>query len=179
MGWRWDAYFNDEAYPFSLVGTWMNVTAAREATGATFRFSTMPTFEGNPLRPFSGTKSFAINGYTPNPSAASEVLRWLYTPSTMSSMIANSTYLPALQEGAASTPAIFDPVKAEFTAGMRLNQIVPAFALPNDPNQRVMNLYYGIGVTDYYKGVWDGTFTPAEAQAAIVEASDAWLEANN
>ena len=179
MGWRWDAYLNDEAYPFSLVGTWMNVTAAREATGATFRFSAMPTFEGNPLRPFSGTKAFAVNGYTPNPSAASEVLRWLYTPSTMSSMIANSTYLPALQEGAFSTPAIFDPVKAEFTNGMRLNQIVPAFALPNDPNQRVMNLYYGIGVTDYYKGVWDGTFTPEEAQAAIVEAANAWLDANN
>jgi arabinogalactan oligomer / maltooligosaccharide transport system substrate-binding protein len=179
MGWRWDAYLNDEAYPFSLVGTWQNVTVAKETTGATYRFSAMPTWEGNPLRPFSGTKAFAVNGYTPNPSAASEVLRWLYTPSTMSSMISNSSYLPALQEGAFSSPAIFDPVKAEQTNGMRFNQIVPAFALPNDPNQRVMNLYYGIGVTNEYKEVWDGTKTPAEAQAKIVELAQEWLDTNN
>jgi arabinogalactan oligomer/maltooligosaccharide transport system substrate-binding protein len=179
MGWRWDQYLNDEAYPFGLVGTWMNVTSATEATGSTFRFSAMPTWKGNPLRPFSGTKSFAVNAFTNHPSASHEVLRWLYTPSTMSSMVANSTYLPALQEGAFSAPAIFDPVKAQFTAGMRFNQVVPAFALPNNPNQRVMNLYYGISITDFYKGVWDGTLTPRDAQTQIVSAATAWLAANN
>jgi arabinogalactan oligomer / maltooligosaccharide transport system substrate-binding protein len=179
MGWRWDAYLNDEAYPFSLVGTWQNVIAAQETTGATYRFSTMPTFEGNILRPFSQTKGIGINGYTPNPSAAHEVLRWLYTPSTMSSMIANSSYLPALQEDAFSTPSIFDPVKDEFTQGMSLNQLLPGFVLPNNTSKLAMDLYYNIGITDYYKGVWDGTFTPEQAQAAIVEAANAWLDANN
>jgi maltose-binding protein MalE len=179
MGWRWDAYLNDEAYPFGLVGTWMNVTSAREATGSTFRFSTMPTFQGNPLRPFSQTKGIGINGFTKNPSAAHEVLRWLYTPSTMSSMVANSSYLPALQEGAYSTPAIFDPIKAQFTQGMSLNQLVPGATLPRNANKVAMDLYYNVGITDFYKAVWDGTLTPAQAQAQIVSASAAWLSANN
>lgn len=179
MGWRWDQYLNDEAYPFGLVGTWMNVQAASEATGSTFRFSAMPTWQGNPLRPFSQTKGFGVNAFTRYPSAASEVLRWLYTPSTMSSMIANSSYLPALQAGAFSTPEIFDPVKAEFTNGMRLNQLVPGITLPNNTSVLAMDLYYNVGITDFYKAVWDGTLTPAQAQQQIVSASNAWLTANN
>ena len=179
MGWRWDAYLVDEAYPFSLVGTWQNVQAAKDATGSTFRFAAMPTFEGNQLRPLSGTKSIGINAFTNYPSAAHEVLRWIYTPSSMSTIISNSTYLPALQPGAVSMPAIFDPVKAEFTNGMRLNQVVPIGVLPNNTNERIMNMYYSIGITDFYKAVWDGTLTPAQAQAEIVSAANAWFAANN
>lgn len=179
MGWRWDSYLNDEEYPFALVGTWQNVIGAQQSTGSEFRFSTMPTFQGNPLRPFSQTKGFGVNGFTNNPSAAHEVLRWLYTPSTMSSMVANSSYLPSLQEGAFSAPVIFDPVKAQFTQGMSLNQLVPGLTLPNNTSTLAMDLYYNVGITDFYKAVWDGTLTPAEAQAQIVSASAAWLSANN
>jgi Maltose-binding periplasmic proteins/domains len=179
MGWRWDSYLNDESYPFALVGTWQNVIGAQDSTGSEFRFSTMPTYEGNPLRPFSQTKGFGLNGFTNNPSAAHEVLRWLYTPSTMSSMVANSSYLPSLQEGAFATPAIFDPIKAEFTQGMSLNQLVPGATLPNNASKVAMDLYYNVGITDFYKAVWDGTLTPAEAQTQIVSASAAWLSANN
>jgi hypothetical protein len=179
MGWRWDAYLNDEAYPFALVGTWQNVIAAQDQTGSNFRFSAMPTFQGNPLRPFSQTKGFGVNGFTASPSAAHEVLRWLYTPSTMSAMIANSAYLPSLQEGAFATPAIFDPVKAEFTNGMRLNQLVPGQTLPNNSNVLAMDLYYNVGITDFYKAVWDGELTPVQAQEQIVSAANAWLTANN
>jgi len=179
MGWRWDDYINDESYPFSLVGTWMNVIGAQQATGSTYRFSAMPTWEGNALRPFSQTKGFAINAFTSTPSAAHEVLRWLYTPSTMSSMIANSTYLPALQDGAYATPTFFDDFKAEFTAGMRLNQLLPGATLPNNSSMLAMNLYYNIDLNDFLKAVWDGTLTPEDAQREIVSASNAWLAANN
>jgi len=179
MGWRWDPYLNDESYPFSLVGTWQNVIAAQESTGSTFRFSAMPTWQGNPLRPFSQTKGFGVNAFTSYPSAASEVLRWLYTPSTMSSMIANSSYLPALQEDAYSTPEIFDPVKAEFTNGMRFNQLVPGMTLPNNPSVLAMDLYYNVNVQGFYKDIWDGTITPSEAQTEIVSDAQAWLETNN
>jgi arabinogalactan oligomer/maltooligosaccharide transport system substrate-binding protein len=179
MFWRWDPYLNDEAYPFSLVGTWQNVASAADATGSTFRFSAMPTYQGNQLRPLSGTKSIGVNAFTNYPSAAQEVLRWMYTPSTMSSIVANSTYLPALQEGAFSTPVIFDPLKEQFTNGMRFNQIVPIGTLPNNTNVRIMDMYYSIGITDFYKAVWDGTLTPREAQAQVVSAAAAWLAANN
>jgi hypothetical protein len=97
----------------------------------------------------------------------------------MSSMVANSSYLPALQEGAYSTPAIFDPIKAQFTQGMSLNQLVPGATLPRNANKVAMDLYYNVGITDFYKAVWDGTLTPAQAQAQIVSASAAWLSANN
>lgn len=179
MGWRWDAYLNDEAYLFGLVGTWMNVAGAEEATGSDFRFAPMPTFEGNALRPLMKTKGFVINGYTENPSAAHDVLRWLYTAPTMTAMIANSSYLPALQESGSAYPVVSDVNKAEFGLAFINNQMEVAGTLPNNGSERAMNVYYSIGITDYYKAVWDGEMTPEEAQAAIVSASDAWMAENN
>ena len=55
----------------------------------------------------------------------------------------------------------------------------PAGALPNADTIRAMNVYYSITIEDFYRAVWDGTMTPAEAQDAIASAADAWIEANN
>lgn len=179
MGWRWDAFLNDEAYLFSLVGTWMDVAGAEEANEADFKFAPMPTYKGEDLRPLMKTKGFVINGYTEYPSASHEVLRWLYTPSTMTSMIGNSSYLPALQESGKVYPLVSDENKAEFGLAFVNNQMEVAGTLPNNDSMRAMNVYYSIAITDYYKAVWDGTMTPAEAQQAIADAAAAWIAENN
>jgi len=178
MGWRWDAYL-DGAYPFSLVGTWMDVDGKETANSLDFKFSAMPTYDGVQLTPLMKTKGFVVNGYTENPSAASEVLRWLYTKDVMETIIDSSSYLPALQEDADIYPDIDSENKAEFALGMSLNNLEPAGSLPNDSTVRAMNVYYNISINTFYKEVWDGAKTPAEAQTAIVEASDAWILANN
>lgn len=178
MGWRWDAYL-DGAYPFSLVGTWMDVDGKETEHGYDFKFSPMPTYNDIQLTPLMKTKGFVINGYTSNPSASSEVLRWLYTKDVMETILGSSSYLPALEADADIYPTINSENKAEFALGMRFNNLEPAGALPNDSTQRAMNVYYGISIETYYREVWDGTKTPTEAQTAIVTASDAWMAENN
>jgi arabinogalactan oligomer / maltooligosaccharide transport system substrate-binding protein len=178
MGWRWDAFL-DGAYPFGLVGTWMNVDGKETENALDFKFSQMPTYNGVQLSPLMKTKGFVLNGFTANPSAASEVLRWLYTKPVLEVVIANSAYLPALQAEAAIYPAIDSENKAEFALGMRFNYLEPAGSLPLAPTQRAMNVYYGISIGGYYQAVWNGTKTPNEAQTEIVAASDAWLVINN
>ena len=178
MGWRWDAYL-DGAYPFSLVGTWMDVDGKEDANQLDFKFSAMPTYKGVQLTPLMKTKGFVVNAYTEFPSAASEVLRWLYTKETMETMVNNSAYLPALDVEAAIYPGIDSQNKAEFAFGMRFNYLEPAGSLPLAPTQRAMNVYYNIAIGDFYQAVWDGTKTPTQAQADIVSAAQAWLNANN
>jgi arabinogalactan oligomer / maltooligosaccharide transport system substrate-binding protein len=178
MGWRWDAYL-DGAYPFSLVGTWMDVSSKVAENNLTFRFSPMPTYNGVQLTPIMKTKGFVINGFTEAPSAASEVLRWLYTKPVLEVMIDSSTYLPALEADAEIFPNISQAWKTEFAVGMRYNFLEPGGALPLAATIRAMNVYYSIGVTDFYKAVWNGTQTPAQAQTAIASAASAWVAANN
>ncbi|XMB86946.1 extracellular solute-binding protein [Mycoplasmatota bacterium WC44] len=179
MGWRWDAFLNDEAYLFGLVGTWIDVNGAEQSNNADFKFASMPTWNENNLSPLMKTKGFVINGYTENPSAASEVLRWLYTQETMTEMISNSSYLPALQESGSAYPTVNDENKAEFGLAFINNQMEPAGSLPNNPAMRAMNVYYSIDITSFYKAIWDGTMSPEEAQDAIVSAANAWIEENN
>ncbi len=178
MGWRWDAYL-DGAYPFSLVGTWMDVDGKEEANSLDFKFSVMPTYDDVQLSPLMKTKGFVLNGYTEYPSAASEVLRWVYTKDVLETIIDSSSYLPALEADADIYPTIDSENKAEFALGMSLNHLEPAGALPEAPTQRAMNVYYSIGINEFYRAVWDGTKTPAAAQTEIVSAADAWMLENN
>jgi arabinogalactan oligomer/maltooligosaccharide transport system substrate-binding protein len=178
MGWRWDAYL-DGAYPFSLVGTWMDVDGKEVANSLDFKFSVMPTYDDVQLAPLMKTKGFVVNGYTENPSAASEVLRWLYTKDVMETLIDSSSYLPALEADADIYPDIDSENKSEFALGMSLNHLEPAGALPLASTQRAMNVYYGIGINEYYRAVWDGLKTPTLAQTEIDEVSDEWFELNN
>lgn len=178
MDWRWDSYLDGE-YPFSLVGTWMDVDGKEDANNLDFKFAAMPTYGGKQLSPLMKTKGFAINAYTAYPSASSEVLRWLYSSETFGTMVNNSSYLPALELDAAIYPEIESENKIEFAAGMRFNHLETAGSLPLAPTVRAMEVYYNISIGSFYKEVWDGTKTPAAAQTAIVSAADAWIAANN
>ena len=179
MSWRWDAYL-EGAYPFSLVGTWQDIEGQAEANDLTFRFGQMPTWNGQDLTPLVKTKGFVINAYTDYPSASHEVMRWLFTQDTMTTMIDNSAYLPALELDSDIMPDFSDdPIKAEFSAALSYNYFEPLIGLPNDPTIDAMRVYYELDLGDFLVEVWDGTMTPAEAQTAIHEAATAWMDTFN
>jgi len=179
MVWRWDGYLDGD-YPFGMVGTWMDVNDAIDEYGYEFEFSTIPTWQGEDLSALYKTKGFVINSYTEYPSAANEVMRWLYTQDTMEMMINNSTYLPALQEDAEIYPEnIEDEFKEDMGAGMEHHYLEPAATLPENPTVRAMSVYYNIGVEDYLIELWDGERDAAATQSEIVDAAEYWIENNN
>ena len=42
-----------------------------------------------------------------------------------------------------------------------------------------MQVYYNIGMNQFYKDVWDGKQTPEAAQKAVVDAAAKWITENN
>jgi arabinogalactan oligomer / maltooligosaccharide transport system substrate-binding protein len=178
MGWVWDAYLSEEAYPFSLVGTWMTIDEAK--TGADYKFSKMPTYKDTQLTPFVKTKGFVINAFTKYPKAAESVLNWLYSKSALQVMVNNSSYAPALKEGSKLLPDLAGKENlAEMSAAFAFNYPEPGLRYPANPAKAGMDTYYNISITEYYAQVWDGTMTPADAQAKIVEAANAYFTENN
>lgn len=178
MGWRWDAFL-DGAYPFGLVGTWMAIDEKEVETGYDFKFSAMPTYNDVQLSPLYKTKGFVINGFTSNPSASSEVLRWLYTKDVFEVMMDSSSYLPAINGDSTMFPEMDSANKNEFALGMRLNQLEVIGTLPEAPSVMCMDVYYSIGINDFYKAVWDGTKTTSDAQVEIDAAAKQWVLDNN
>lgn len=178
MDWRWENYLEGD-YPLGLVGTWMDIDGQMEDTGYDFRFSTMPTYDDMTPATLYKTKGFVINAATEYPSAANEVLRWLYTENTQTTMINNSAYLPAVEDDAEIFPTIEEDYKQGMTEGLQHSHLEPAETLPNNPSVRAMSVYYNIGVEDYMMELWDGALTPQETQDAIADAADSWIEDNN
>lgn len=175
MGWRWDDVINNESAPFGLVGTWMDINAAVENTGAEFVMSPMPTYNGERLAPFVKTKGFAINAYTEYRSAAHELLRLIYSAEGFQAMVDNSSYAPSLVDGSALTPTLdASSAQAQMMKAFTFNYPEPAMMLPNNPQMKAMDAaYYGINIADFYAQIWNGDKTIDEAVAEIIELSEA------
>lgn len=180
MIWRWDDALNNQTSPFFLAGSWMDINGAEVKGGYDIHFSRLPTWQGKQLTPFVTAKGFVINGFTRFPSAASELVRMLYTKEGMQAMIDNSGYIPCLVPNSPISPDFSaDPNKAEMSVAFKYNYPEPAGALPNNKAKKGMDVYYNIGLNLLFRSVWDGDKSPAEAQAEAVKLAGEWLASNN
>lgn len=181
MVWRWDPVLNDQSAPFGLVGTWMDVKGATTKGGHDMQFGPMPTYKGVRTTPYLKVKVLVLNAYSKFPSAAAELLRLAYTKEGMQVLMENSSYPPALKAGAKIAPDYSkDKVKQQMTYAFGFSYFEPVtLTLPGNPTKQAMDVYYNIGMNQFYKDVWDGKVTPAEAQKAIVAASAKWITENN
>jgi len=180
MGWRWDPVLNDETAPFGLVGTWMNVAGAVEVNGADFSITRMPTYNGVQLTPFVKTKGFVINAYTEFRSAATELMRLVYSKEGFQAMVDSSAYAPSLVEGSALVPTLTEGgVQAQFMSALAFNQPEPAFLLPNNPRAKAMDSAYYPFIGAIIQGVWDGTLTVEEAVAELISDSNERIAIDN
>jgi maltose-binding protein MalE len=141
----------------------------------------MPTWGGVTLKPLLKVKVYVLNAYSKYPSASAEMLRIIFTKEGMQAMIANSAYVPALKAGAKIAPDYSnDVVKKEMAAAFATSYVEPVtVTLPDNPTPQAMDVYYNIGMNQFYKVVWDGKLTPADAQTKIVAAADKWISENN
>jgi arabinogalactan oligomer/maltooligosaccharide transport system substrate-binding protein len=181
MVWRWDPFLNDQSAPFGLIGEWMDINGALVKGGFSMQFAPMPTYKGVRSAPLLKTKVYVLNAYSKYPSAAAELLRLMFTKEGMQAMIDNSGYVPALRAGAKIAPDFSsDKVKEQMLHAYGFSYLEPVtLKLPGNPNKQAMDVYYNIGMNQFYKDVWDGKQSPADAQKAIVEASDKWVSENN
>jgi hypothetical protein len=167
LGWRWEGYHNQEAYPFALVGTWMDIPQSQTKSNSIFRVSKMPTYKGNQLRPFASNIGYVINEATRYPSAAHEVVRWLNQKDTIELMVQEFNYTPAMNSSSNSLPTNLTRLQREFIVGMAESYI--------EPITSAMNVYYNIGVSEVLKDLWDGKIPPEDAQAIFIQKSNAMI----
>lgn len=180
MGWRWDPVLNDQIAPFGKVGTWMNVQGAVDLHGANFAITPMPTWQGNQLRPFVKTKGFVINAYTRYRSAATELLRLVYSQAGFQAMVDNSSYAPSLVEGSTHVPTMLPgSIQLQFMSAFVYNHPEPALLLPNNPQMKALDAAYYPFMSAILQAVWDGELTIAEAIAELIADSNERIALEN
>ncbi len=181
MGWRWDGVINNETAPFGLVGTWMDVKGASTATGSTYVISKLPTFEGGIQSPFVKTKGFVLNGYTKYRSAATELLRLIYSKDGFNALVTGTSYAPSLKDGSELTPTLeAGGYQEQMMAAFVNNYPEPALTLPKNPARKAMDsAYYDGTLVAMLQAIWDGTKTVDAAVAELIATTDAKILAEN
>ena len=180
MGWKWDGVLADQSAPFGLVGTWMDPAAAAATNNVVFHISTLPTYKGNHLTPFVKTKGWVINGYTKYQSAATELLRLIYSKDGFQAMVDHSSYAPSLKDGSALTPNLDAAgVQAQFMKAFVYNYPEPFYTMPNNKTKKGMDsvFYPYMGAT--LANVWNGTKTVDEAVAELISLANAAIAVDN
>ncbi|TFG83521.1 MAG: ABC transporter substrate-binding protein [Erysipelotrichales bacterium] len=181
MGWRWDDVFNNETAPFGLAGTWMDIAGAATKTGSEFIISPLPTFGGNHQSPFVKTKGFVINGYTQYRSAATELLRLVYSKGGFDALVTGTSYAPSLKDKSAFTPTLIaGGFQEQMMTAFVYNYPEPAITLPNNTAKKAMDVaYYDGALGAAIQSIWDGTKTVDEAIALLIETTNAKIADNN
>lgn len=180
MGWRWDDVINNESAPFGLVGTWMDVAAAAKNTGSTYHISKLPTYNGVQLTPFVKTKGYVINAYTEYKSAATELLRLIYSKEGFDAMVTGTSYAPSLIAGSALTPTLTaGGIQEQMSGAFAFNYPEPAYTLPNNSLKKGMDSAFYPFMPATLQAVYDGTKTIEEAVAELISLSDAAIATDN
>lgn len=181
LAWRWDNVLNGvNSAPFGLVGTWMDVNGMAADSGNTYLISNLPTYEGRNLSPFVKTKGFVINTYTEYQSAATELLRLIYSKEGLQAMVDSTSYAPSLNEGSELTPNLDGKdVQKQFMAAFKYNYPEPAMTLPENPQKKAMDAAFYGTMENITPQVWDGTMSIDDAIAEIISLTNAKIEAEN
>ncbi|MEI7667401.1 MAG: hypothetical protein WCI62_00205 [Erysipelotrichaceae bacterium] len=180
MGWRWDAVLADQSAPFGLVGTWMDPAKAATDNNVVFHISALPTYKGNHLTPFVKTKGFVINGYTAYKSAATELLRLIYSIDGFQAMVDGTAYSPSLVDKSKLAPELAATgVQAQMMKAFVYNYPEPFYTLPNNKTKKGMDSAFYPFMSNTMRAVWDGTKTVDEAVAELISLSDAAILADN
>lgn len=180
MGWRWDDVINNESAPFGLVGTWQDIASASNTTGSTYRISKLPTYNGVQLTPFVKTKGYVISAYTEFKSAATELLRIIYSKEGFDAMVSGTSYAPSLLDGSALTPTLTaGGVQEQMMGAFAFSYPEPFYTLPNNPLKKGMDSAYYPFMSAAIQAVYDGTKTVEEAVAELVSLSDAAIATDN
>jgi arabinogalactan oligomer/maltooligosaccharide transport system substrate-binding protein len=180
MGWRWGDMFNNQSAPFGLVGTWDDPIAAGETNNAVYHISALPTYKGVRLTPFVKTKGWVINGYTKYQSAATELLRLIYSQDGFQALVDSSAYAPSLIDGSALTPTLdANSVQSQFMSALVYNHPEPFYTMPNNKTKKGMDSVYYSFMGATLASIWNGTKTVDEAVAELISLSDAAIAVDN
>ena len=137
-------------------------------------------FRSVQLTPFVKTKGFVVNAYTENRSAATELLRLVYSKEGFQAMVDSSAYAPSLVDGSALVPTLTEGgVQSQFMMALPFNQPEPAFLLPNNPQMKAMDAAYYPFLTAIISAVWDGELTIEEAVAELIADSNEKIAIDN
>lgn len=179
MAWKWDNVLKEEIAPFGLFGTWMNMKEAVDLTGSEYVLSILPTWKGANQTPFVKTKGYVINSYTKYRSAATELMRVLYT-SGFQSMVDTSSYAPSLADGSSLTPKLEDgSIQSQLMSAFVYNYPEPALTLPNNPQMKAMDAAYYPFISDTEKAIWDNTMSVDDAINLLITLSNEKIAAEN
>ena len=179
MAWKWDNVLKEEIAPFGLFGTWMNMKEAVDLTGSEYVLSILPTWKGVNQTPFVKTKGYVINAYTKYRSAATELMRIIYTAG-FQSMVDTSSYAPSLVDASALTPNLAErSIQSQLMAAFVYNYPEPALTLPNNSQMKAMDAAFYPIVSDAEKHVWDNTKSIDDAIAELIEVSNSKIAEGN
>lgn len=157
--------FSEGRTAYMIGGPW-NIKNFRDA-GVNFGVAPLPTYEGNPLRPFAYVQDALVNAFTKYPNAAQLFAEYLVSDEAASILYSTKNKITSRTD----ISNVEGLSEDEYLMPI-LEQFGKAFPMPSVSH---MSYYWTISTT-IGPAVFDGQMTPEEASAKAVTDWDALLK---
>ncbi len=180
MAWNWNDILKNQTAPFNLIGTELGEEDLQALKAQDVRFAAMPTWKGTRLTPLVRSKVVVLSSTSVCPSAASELLRLIFSKEGMQAVVDSSPYLPDLRPDAKILPDFTkSPIKQQMTAALAFSVPEPFLLGQSGATLPSIGVLYTGDLSRALAEVWNGTKSPAEGQASIVALADRWNAQNH
>ena len=142
---------------------------------ANYRFSHMPSYDGNVLSPLLDIEGYAISAKTPYPNIANQLLKLIRSQQGLQKLIDNTDLPLMIKIDDKLDIEINDQNKYDMIKAYAYSVEEPLIALSANTSIRAWQMYYDIDWLSVVKSLYDHDITVSEAQAQIIELANQWL----
>lgn len=162
----------DEDTLLTMIAPWMYYQNIEETQQVNYRFSHMPSYQGNILTPLTEIKGYILSKDCKYPSAANEVIRILRSKEGLQAYIDNTDSVPYIK----TDDFVIEDNKKEQIIAYAYSVSEPLIALKGNTAVRAWQMYYEIDWLSVMNRLMNREITTEVAQEEIVRLSSDWLD---
>lgn len=149
-GYNYHDFYNDR-FPMSLVPSYEYYVGQNIDD---YMFSPLPTWKGNQPSLLIKVDGFVINKYSKNIDAAKYVLNYLYSDEFLSILTESNFHSPLVLCDDYAFNINLSNFKKSQSLSYKYSQYEQFPKLPNNPNKKISDVYYGIGIEHKLTQIW-------------------------
>ena len=171
----YEEVLEDQSSPLTMISSWMFYNEYEAINKANYRFSHMPSYDGNVLSPLLDIEGYAISAKTPYPNIANQLLKLIRSQQGLQKLIDNTDLPLMIKIDDKLDIEINDQNKYDMIKAYAYSVEEPLIALSANTSIRAWQMYYDIDWLSVVKSLYDHDITVSEAQAQIIELANQWL----
>lgn len=178
LSWMYEEAFYNRKTPLTMLHSSMQYETYKEKTDDTYRIAPFPSYKDHHLAPMGEVNGYMVSRKTLYPSSSAEVLRILRRPEAIQVYKSADGKVPVYSRSHLDDLELEEDLMRDILA-YNYHDTPSVLALENNPDVLARSLYNEVDFMDVFEDLYLKKINLDQAQEALIERSNSWLEEND